>query len=84
MPGKKPATVRGHQPRTQNRFRERELKRAMRAAKASGMPIREITIDPETGRIGIVLVAGEESPGAAAWDEATEKLQTTKRRSRPG
>jgi hypothetical protein len=77
MPGQKP--VHRHQPRTENRFREREVARVMRAAKASKLPVKEITVDPKTGKIGIVVgTAGEEGnppPGAAAWDEATEKLE---------
>jgi hypothetical protein len=75
MPGKKSAPP---HPRTQNRFREREVARAMRAAKASGMPIKEITIDPKTGKIGIVLVgaAGAET-GAAARDDSTRAKRRT-------
>jgi hypothetical protein len=54
MPGKKPAPVH-HQPRTENRFREREVARVMRAAKASKLPVKEITIDPKTGKIAVVV-----------------------------
>jgi hypothetical protein len=55
MSGKKPATVHRHQPRTENRFREREVARVMRAVKASGMPVKEIIVDPKTGRIAVVV-----------------------------
>ena len=62
MPGKKPV----HR-RTENRFREREVARMVRAAKASGMPVKEITVDPKTGKISIVVGSeeGHPSPGAS-------------------
>jgi hypothetical protein len=74
MPGKKPASG----PRTQNRFREREVARVMRAAKSSAVPVKEITVDPRTGRISIVLVgaAGAET-GTAVRDDATRAKRRT-------
>jgi hypothetical protein len=56
----------------------------MRAARASGVPIREITVDPATGKIAVVVgdiaegtedSAREEAVGTKAWDEATVKLR---------
>jgi hypothetical protein len=52
--------------RRPNRFREREVARVMRAARTSGVPVREITIDPATGKIGVIV-------GEAA--DTTEDLQ---------
>jgi hypothetical protein len=40
-------------PRTPNRFRERELARAVRAARASGG--ERVEVDPETGKISVIL-----------------------------
>jgi hypothetical protein len=40
-------------PRTPNRFRERELKRALRAARAAGG--ERVEVDPETGKISVIL-----------------------------
>jgi hypothetical protein len=53
MPGKKKPPR--HQPRTENRFREREVARVMRAAKASELPVKEIIVDPKTGKIAVVV-----------------------------
>jgi hypothetical protein len=35
----------------ENRFREREVARVMRAAKTSKLPVKEIIVDPKTGKI---------------------------------
>jgi hypothetical protein len=43
----------GKPPRTENRFRERELARAVRAAKAAGGS--RVEIDPGTGRISVII-----------------------------
>jgi hypothetical protein len=40
-------------PRTPNRFRERELARAVRAAKSAGGS--RVEIDPGTGRISVII-----------------------------
>jgi hypothetical protein len=40
-------------PRTRNRFRQRELARALRAAKAAGGELVEI--DPQSGKITITI-----------------------------
>jgi hypothetical protein len=68
--------------RRPNRFREREVARVMRAAKTSGVPVREITVDPATGKIAVVVGDGtevlatrEEAASTKAWDEATAKLK---------
>ena len=48
-------TTRRQVPRGAARIREREVARVMRAAKASGMPVKEITVDPTTGKIAVVV-----------------------------
>jgi hypothetical protein len=40
-------------PRTPNRFRERELARAVRAATSAGA--KRVEIDPGTGRISVII-----------------------------
>ena len=71
--------------RSVNRFHERELARALRAAKKSGTPIDRVEVDPATGRISVVIAKPSEvpTPTASAWDEATEKeLKKAKGRAR--
>jgi len=45
--------VKNFKPRTPNRFRERELARALRAAKAAGG--ERVEVDPTTGRIIVII-----------------------------
>ena len=45
--------VKNFRPRTPSRFRERELARAVRAAKAAGGS--RVEIDPGTGRISVII-----------------------------
>jgi hypothetical protein len=53
-------------PRTRNRFRERELARAVRAARAAGG--ERVEIDPATGKISVILA----KPGEGAADNEVE------------
>jgi hypothetical protein len=50
---RKRATVLPKTPRTPNRFRERELARAGRVAKAIGA--ERVEIDPQTGKISVII-----------------------------
>lgn len=53
-------------------FRQRDLSRALKAAKIAGIEVREIAIEP-TGRIVIATAeapAGDRVP--SEWDEATQ------------
>jgi hypothetical protein len=60
-------------PRTENRFRERELARAVKAAKAAGG--ERVEVDPASGRITVIVGKGVASEaGAKAWEDATEQL----------
>ena len=75
----------GFPTRSTNRFHERELARALRAAKKSGTAIDRVEVDPATGRISVVIAKPSEvpTPTASAWDEATEKeLKKAKGRAR--
>jgi hypothetical protein len=42
-------------PRRANRFREREMGRILRAASNSGVRVKEITVDPTTGKYTVVI-----------------------------
>jgi hypothetical protein len=50
---RKPRSFGERKPRTPNRFRERELARAVRAAKSAGG--ERVEIDPVTGKISVIL-----------------------------
>jgi hypothetical protein len=63
----KQRTVTTRTPRTPNRFRERELARAVRAAKSAGG--ERVEIDPATGKI-TVIVGGK--PGESVKDNEVE------------
>jgi hypothetical protein len=72
-------------PRTENRFRERELARAVRAAKAAGG--ERVEIDPSTGRITVVIGQGDtaaemQAAGTKAWDDATNAIVKSKKGSK--
>jgi hypothetical protein len=61
-------------PRTENRFRQREVARALRAAEDAGKDVERVEIDPQTGRIFLIFAkSGENSD--TAWDEAITKLK---------
>jgi hypothetical protein len=67
--------------RSTNRFNERELARALRAANKSGTPIDRVDVDPATGRISVIIARpGGEPPATAVreWHKATEDLQRRK------
>ena len=56
-------------PRTPNRFREREVARAFRAARLAGERVERVEIDPTTGKI-VVIVGGKS--GASSTDNEVE------------
>ena len=80
-------------PRTENRFRFRELARAVRAARAAGG--ERVEVDPLTGKISVVIKPPDEqaagdgksssvsAEAAKEWDEATAELLKSKSRSAP-
>lgn len=68
-------------PRTESRFRFRELARAVKAAKAAGG--ERVDVDPVSGRISVFIGKGDvatemQTAATKAWDDATEKLTKQK------
>jgi hypothetical protein len=71
--------------RSVNRFNQREVARALRAARLAGERPERVEIDPATGRITVIIAKTGDAPtpAACAWDEATEKeLKKAKGRAR--
>jgi hypothetical protein len=64
MPRKSKTVIR----RTENRFRERELARAVRAAKSAGG--ERVDLDPATGKISVII--GKTLVGGGAPDTEVE------------
>jgi hypothetical protein len=67
--------------RSENRFRERELARAVRAANAGGA--ERIELDPASGIITVILPgkSGEAASGKNPWDEVLNNAADDKRTS---
>jgi hypothetical protein len=61
------STPRKFVPRSRNRFRERELARAVRAAKSAGG--ERVEIDPMTGKISVIIA---KPGGESAADNEVE------------
>jgi hypothetical protein len=59
-------------PRTPNRFRERELARAVRAAKSAGG--ERVEVDPQTGRIIVVIKPSTEGEHTDTPERIISKL----------
>jgi hypothetical protein len=53
-------------PRSVNRFHERELARAIRAARKAGEAEARVEVDPRTGRISVVLTPPTEKSSSPA------------------
>jgi hypothetical protein len=70
-------------PRTENRFRQREISRALRAAREADTEVDRVEIDPVTGKISVILAKPEAMPESAAaakaWVDATEAIAKSKR-----
>jgi hypothetical protein len=62
--------------RSVNRFNQREVARALRAARLAGERPERVEIDPATGRIAIIIAKSGDAPPAAPatneWDEVAK------------
>jgi hypothetical protein len=71
LPMRKRVAVSPKTPRSPSRFRERELARALRAARSAGG--ERVDIDPASGRISVILSKpGEAASDKNEWDEDGE------------
>jgi len=71
--------------RTENRFREREVSRALKAARKAQAEVDRVEIDPVTGRISVILAkpqATQESAAAKQWLDATDAIVKAKKGSK--
>jgi len=55
----KPRRQRKQRARTENRFRTREVTRAVKAAKAAGEHVERVEIDPTSGKITVIVSKGD-------------------------
>jgi hypothetical protein len=53
-----------------NSFRQRDLARAIRGARAAGLTVDRVLVDPKTGKIEVVTgpATGKDSPNGNEWD----------------
>ena len=70
--------------RSTNRFNQREVARALRAARLAGERPERVEIDPVTGRITVIIAqAGdgerEKAAGTRAWDDAIVAIEKSKK-----
>jgi hypothetical protein len=74
-------------PRTENRFRQREISRALRAAREADTEVDRVEIDPVSGKISVILAKPEAMPESAAaakaWVDATETIAKSKKPAAP-
>jgi hypothetical protein len=68
--------------RSVNRFNQREVSRAIRAARLAGERPDRVEIDPATGRITVIIAKSGDAPPAASaaneWDEDGEASTETR------
>ena len=69
--------------RSTNRFNQREVARALRAARLAGERPERVEIDPVTGRITVIIAqvgdGGREKAAATrAWDDAIVAIEKSK------
>lgn len=50
-------------------FTQREVQRVIKAARAMGVPIGKIEVDPATGKIAITPAKAQTDTSANEWDE---------------
>jgi len=59
--------------RTVNRFNQREVARALKAARLAGETVDRVEIDPKSGKIAVILAKpGEVTAQTNEWDEDGE------------
>jgi hypothetical protein len=73
--------------RTENRFRQREVSRAFRAAREAGAEVDRVEIDPVSGKIAVILAKSEATQENAAtdqvWLDATKAIDKSTKAPTP-
>src|SRR5262245_11548249 len=65
--------------RTTNRFNQREVARALKAARLAGERPHRVEIDPKSGKISVILAkSGEATAQANEWDDDGEPQTETR------
>ena len=65
--------------RSVNRFNQREVARALKAARLAGENVDRVEIDPASGKISVVLGKPAEASGNNSWDEVLTDAADEKR-----
>ena len=53
-------------------FKHRDIVRAVKAARAAGVDVKTVTVDPHTGKITMGPAQGVNRTGMNAWDEVLD------------
>lgn len=61
-------------PRRPSVFRERDVRRAVKAVAKAGLPVARIEIDKD-GKIAVIVGKPEELAGNSSWDSAIAELE---------
>jgi hypothetical protein len=61
-----------------NKFRQREITRTLKAAKAAGVEISSVEVDPITGKIVVNIGTGRDDPKLSSADAVLMKLEKLK------
>lgn len=64
-------------------FRQKDVTRAIKAAKSAGLPIARVEVDPVTAKISVIVGAAEEidTTKKNPWDDAHFVLPKRRRRN---
>ena len=66
-------------PRSVNRFNQREVVRALKAARLAGENVDRVEIDPASGKISLVLGKPADASSNNSWDEVPTDAADEKR-----
>jgi hypothetical protein len=65
--------------RRQLPFKQSEIERAIRGARAQGFNVSRIEIEPRTGKISIVAAEPDKNDGANPWNQVLKNAEDKKR-----
>jgi hypothetical protein len=58
-------------------YKDRDIKRVVKAARSAGLDPTAVEVDTKTGKIKVFSSGGSESEAAKAWEAETKKLSAT-------